>query len=140
MHNKTISHPKQDATFEFRPQIAIRACCQLYYCVLMSNEGFKYLWLYRCVIMKKKCPFEGRADTHNKIQPNWPNCIYEWAGISKGQCTTSKILPSLPICLEYKIYFFHRYLKSSFDMSDPLISIYIYVMALFYLYFDHCPE
>ena len=37
------------------------------------------------------CPFEGRANMHHRIQPNWLTSRCCLAGGSKGQCRKSKI-------------------------------------------------
>ena len=41
------------------------------------------------------CPFEGRANMHHKIQPNWQTGRCCLAGGSKGQCRKSKKFLSL---------------------------------------------
>merc|ERR1712001_621650 len=57
------------------------------------------------------CPFEGRANMHHKIQPNWLTGRGCLAGGSKGQCRKSKIFLSLllPMKVDHNIYFFQRH-------------------------------
>merc|ERR1712208_232839 len=55
------------------------------------------------------CPFEGRANMHHKIQPNWLTGRCCLAGGSKGQCRRSKIFLSLLLPMQVDQYnFFQR--------------------------------
>ena len=52
------------------------------------------------------CPFEGRANMHHKIQPNWLTGRCCLAGGSKGQCRKSKIFLSLLLPMQVDQYIF----------------------------------
>ena len=52
------------------------------------------------------CPFEGRANMHHKIQPNWLTGRCCLAGGSKGQCRKSKIFLSLLLSMKVDKYIF----------------------------------
>ena len=50
------------------------------------------------------CPFEGRANMHHKIQPNWLTGQCCLAGGSKGQCRKSKFFLSLYLPMQVDQY------------------------------------
>ena len=52
------------------------------------------------------CPFEGRTNIHQKIQPNWPVGRCCLAGGSKGQCRKSKNILSLLLPMKVDQYIF----------------------------------
>jgi len=54
------------------------------------------------------CPFEGRANIHHKIQPNWLTGRCCLAGDSKGQCRKSKIFLSLLLPMQVDQYIFFQ--------------------------------
>ena len=75
------------------------------------------------------CPFEGRANMHHKIQPNWLTGRCCLAGGSKGQCRKSKNFLSLLLTLLIPGYFLmlvyrgcvknHTPLKINFAFTKP---------------------
>ena len=65
------------------------------------------------------CPFEGRADMHHKIQPDWPNWQCYLAGGSKGQCRKSKFFLSLLLPMQVDQYVFFP----ENDLPLPFLSL-----------------
>jgi hypothetical protein len=61
------------------------------------------------------CPFEGRANMHHKIQPNWPTWQCCLGGGSEGQCRKSKLFLSLLLPMKEDQYIFFP----ATTISDP---------------------
>ena len=66
------------------------------------------------------CPFEGRANMHHKIQPNWLTGRCCLAGGSKGQCRKSNIFLSLllPMKVDQYIFFPERCFASTISETE----------------------
>ena len=76
------------------------------------------------------CPFEGRANMHLKIQPNWQTGRCCLAGGSKGQCRKSKNFLSLllPMKVDQYIFFFQRHVLPEFTVCLVFIVVIDNVM------------
>ena len=69
------------------------------------------------------CPFEGRANMHHKIQPNWLTGRCCLAGGSKGQCRKSKIFLSLLLPMQVDQYIFFPETCFSPTISEPEFTV-----------------
>ena len=69
------------------------------------------------------CPFEGRANMHHKIQPNWLTGRCCLAGGSKGQCRKSKIFLSLLLPMKVDQYIFFPETCFASTISEPEFTV-----------------
>ena len=69
------------------------------------------------------CPFEGRANMHHKIQPNWLTGRCCLAGGSKGQCRKSKIFLSLLLPMQVDQYIFFPETCFAYTISEPKFTV-----------------
>ena len=69
------------------------------------------------------CPFEGRANMHHKIQPNWLTGRCCLAGGSKGQCRKSKIFLSLLLPMQVDQYIFFPETCFAPTISEPEFTV-----------------
>ena len=69
------------------------------------------------------CPFEGRANMHHKIQPNWLTGRCCLAGGSKGQCRKSKIFLSLLLPMQVDQYIFFPETCFAPTISEPELTV-----------------
>ena len=69
------------------------------------------------------CPFEGRANMHHKIQPNWLTGRCCLAGGSKGQCRKSKIFLSLLLPIQVDLYIFFPETCFAPTISEPEFTV-----------------
>ena len=69
------------------------------------------------------CPFEGRANMHHKIQPNWQTGRCCLAGGSKGQCRKSKIFLSLLLPMKVDQYIFFPETCFASTISEPEFTV-----------------
>ena len=69
------------------------------------------------------CPFEGRANMHHKIQPNWQTGRCCLAGGSKGQCRKSKIFLSLLLPMQVDQYIFFPETCFAPTISEPEFTV-----------------
>ena len=70
------------------------------------------------------CPFEGRANMHHKIQPNWLTGRCCLAGGSKGQCRKSKIFLSLLLPMQVDQYIFFPETCFAPTISEPEFTVW----------------
>ena len=76
------------------------------------------------------CPFEGRANMHHKIQPNWLTGRCCLAGGSKGQCRKSKNFLSLLLPMQVDQYIFFPETCFAPTISEPEFTVcYISIEA-----------
>ena len=71
------------------------------------------------------CPFEGRANMHHKIQPNWLTGRCCLAGGSKGQCRKSKIFLSLLLPMQVDQYIFFPETCFAPTISEPEFTVWL---------------
>ena len=69
------------------------------------------------------CPFEGWANMHRKIQPNWLTGRCCLAGGSKGQCRKSKIFLSLLFPMKVDQYIFFPESCFASTISEPEFTV-----------------
>ena len=69
------------------------------------------------------CPFEGRANMHHKIQPNWLTGRCCLAGGSKGQCRKSKNFLSLPLPMQVDQHIFFPETCFAPTISEPEFTV-----------------
>ena len=74
------------------------------------------------------CPFEGRANMHHKIQPNWLTGRCCLAGGSKGQCRKSKIFLSLLLPMQVDQYIFFPETCFAPTISEPEFAVCLSLM------------
>ena len=70
------------------------------------------------------CPFEGRANMHHKIQPNWLTGRCCLAGGSKGQCRKSKFFLSLLLPMQVDQYIFFPETCFAPTISEPEFTVW----------------
>ena len=73
------------------------------------------------------CPFEGRANMHHKIQPNWLTGRCCLAGGSKGQCRKSKIFLSLLLPMKVDQYIFFPETCFASTISEPEFTVWFVI-------------
>ena len=76
------------------------------------------------------CPFEGRANMHHKIQPNWQTGRCCLAGGSKGQCRKSKFFLSLLSPMKVDQYIFFPETCFASTISEPEFTVCLMVDQL----------
>ena len=76
------------------------------------------------------CPFEGQANMHHKLQPNWLTGRCCLAGGSKGQCRKSKIFLSLLLPMQVDQYIFFAFL--GFFLQDKKVAQFFFFVAVPY--------
>ena len=69
------------------------------------------------------CPFEGRANMHHKIQPNWQTGQCCLAGGSKGQYRKSKFFLSLLSPMKVDQYIFFPETCFASTISEPEFTV-----------------
>ena len=75
------------------------------------------------------CPFEGRANMHHKIQPNWLTGRCCLAGGSKGQCRKSKIFLSLLLPMKVDQYIFFPETCFASTISEPEFTVWVCLLS-----------
>ena len=81
------------------------------------------------------CPFEGRANMHHKIQPNWLTGRCCLAGGSKGQCRKSKIFLSLLLPMQVDQYIFFPETCFAPTISEPEFTVWTVLTHMLYRFF-----